>query len=106
MWPNSDQLTLSEVSECGSFMAMGLRNGTVVVWDIYRGEGFVCVLLFEKKKFIKMPFSSSFVGHRHNLTERGRITITLELPLSIINECKIDSINQYICTRIVCQTKW
>lgn len=43
MWPNSDQLTLSEVSECGSFMAMGLRNGTVVVWDIYRGEGFVCV---------------------------------------------------------------
>lgn len=44
MWPNSDQLALSEVSECGSFMAMGLRNGTVVVWDIYRGEGFVCVL--------------------------------------------------------------
>lgn len=42
-----------------------------------------------------MPFSSSFVGHRHNLTERGRITITLELPLSIMNECKIASINQY-----------
>ncbi|XP_029186083.2 WD repeat-containing protein 93-like [Acropora millepora] len=37
VWPNSDQLALSEVSECGSFMAMGLRNGTVVVWDIYRG---------------------------------------------------------------------
>ena len=48
MWPNSDQLTMSEVSECGSFMAMGLRNGTVVVWDIYKGEGFVCVRHFEK----------------------------------------------------------
>lgn len=51
--------------------------------------------LCASQKFIKMPFSSSFVGHRHNLTERGRITITLELPLSIMNECKIASINQY-----------
>ena len=38
VWPHSDQIIISAVSECGSFIAMGLKTGTVVVWDVYRGE--------------------------------------------------------------------
>jgi len=38
VWPHSEQVIVSTVSECGSFMAMGLKTGTVVVWDVYRGE--------------------------------------------------------------------
>ena len=38
VWPHSEQIIISAVSECGSFMAMGLKTGTVVVWDVYRGE--------------------------------------------------------------------
>ena len=38
VWPNSEQILISAVSECGYFMAVGLKNGTVVVWDVYRGE--------------------------------------------------------------------
>lgn len=38
VWPHSEQVIISTVSECGSFMAMGLKTGTVVVWDVYRGE--------------------------------------------------------------------
>lgn len=38
VWPNSEQITISSISECGAFMAVGLNNGTVVVWDVYRGE--------------------------------------------------------------------
>ena len=45
MWPNSEQITISSISECGAFMAVGLNNGTVVVWDVYRGES--CSGLYE-----------------------------------------------------------
>ncbi|XP_068740235.1 WD repeat-containing protein 93-like [Montipora capricornis] len=37
VWPHSDQITISAISECGSFMAVGLKNGAVIVWDLYRG---------------------------------------------------------------------
>ena len=40
LWPNSEQIHISVVSECGSYMALGLKNGTVVVWNVYRGENF------------------------------------------------------------------
>lgn len=38
VWPHSEQIIISAVSECGCFMAMGLTTGTVVVWDVYRGK--------------------------------------------------------------------
>lgn len=37
VWPNSEQIIMSSISECGDFMAIGLKNGTVVIWDVYRG---------------------------------------------------------------------
>ena len=41
VWPNSERIIISTISKCGSSVALGLDNGTVVVWDLYRGEGFL-----------------------------------------------------------------
>lgn len=38
VWPHSEKIITSAVSEFGCFMALGLNTGTVVVWDVYRGE--------------------------------------------------------------------
>ena len=59
VWPNSEQITISSVSEGGAFMAMGLKNGTVVVWDVYRGESSNRLYELQGKKKIRTVFKLS-----------------------------------------------
>ena len=65
MWPNSQQINISAISECGTFMAVGLKNGTVIVWDVYRGESFSCItynkrshLHYYRKFLLHLNFST------------------------------------------------
>ncbi|KAJ7385419.1 oxidoreductase, acting on NAD(P)H [Desmophyllum pertusum] len=61
VWPHSEQIIISAVSECGSFMAMGLKTGTVVVWDVYRGTLLRVCPITDKGKIFVLCFLSSAV---------------------------------------------
>ncbi|EDO45562.1 predicted protein [Nematostella vectensis] len=37
VWPSAQPILVSTVSDCLSLLALGLENGTVVVWDVHRG---------------------------------------------------------------------
>ena len=38
VWPCTDSIIVSVTSDCTSLLAFGTSSGTVVVWDVYRGE--------------------------------------------------------------------
>lgn len=38
VWPCTDNIVVSATSDCASLLAFGISSGTVVVWDVYRGE--------------------------------------------------------------------
>ena len=38
VWPSTDSIVVSATSSCATLLAFGLSNGSVVVWDVYRGE--------------------------------------------------------------------
>lgn len=36
-WPNAEQIHTSAISKCMSVLALGMKDGTVAVWDVHRG---------------------------------------------------------------------
>ncbi|KAM7446178.1 oxidoreductase [Porites harrisoni] len=61
LWPNSEQIHISVVSECGSYMALGLKNGTVVVWNVYRGTLLRVCPVTDKGSILALCFLPSSV---------------------------------------------
>jgi len=61
VWPNSQQINISAISECGTFMAVGLKNGTVIVWDVYRGTLLRVCHITDKGKILVLCFLPSGV---------------------------------------------
>lgn len=63
VWPHSEKIITSAVSECGCFMALGLNTGTVVVWDVYRGTLLKVCPITEKGRILVLCFLTSNEGH-------------------------------------------
>ncbi|ESP05506.1 hypothetical protein LOTGIDRAFT_228061 [Lottia gigantea] len=68
VWPICNKVKSTAVSKCGSFLAIGLSNGTVVMWDRYLGVEKGIVNIEEKSSISFLKFLDSSLSATESIS--------------------------------------
>ncbi|KAM4749031.1 WD repeat-containing protein 93 [Rhinophrynus dorsalis] len=68
VWPCASAISCSAVSSCSSYIAIGLEDGTLTIWDIrYSGFPLAVVALPEEKSIGSLHFLECFPANRDSV---------------------------------------